>query len=92
MKYLRNAKPRRKITKDSEEEAPTAHKKPREHYPLQPQNMSTAIQPPAGEDKASHVRHVKMLQIEERKVSPDKNIVTDLMKRSYNNWSKRIPP
>ena len=54
--------------------------------------MSTAIQPPAGEDKASHVRHVKMLQIEERKVSPDKNIVTDLMKRSYNNWSKRIPP
>lgn len=77
MKYLRNVKPRRK-TKDSKE-VPSAQKKPRAHYP-QAQSVPATLQPVAGEDKASHLRHVKMLQMEERKVSPDKNAITELMK------------
>ena len=80
MKYLRNVKPRHK-TKDSEE-VPSAQKKPRAHYP-QAQSVPATLQPVAGEDKASHLRHVKMLLIEERKVSPDKNAITELMKRTF---------
>ena len=37
-----------------------------------------------GEDKNSHDRHVKLMQLEERKVSPDLNILADLMKRTFS--------
>ena len=37
-----------------------------------------------GEDKNSHDRHVKLLQMEEKKLSPDLNIVADLMKRTFS--------
>ena len=87
MKYLRNAKPRRKATKSSEE-APTLTKKPRPHYPTHQQDVAThhqpAIEPPVGENNASHMRHLKMLQLEERKVSPDRNVISDLMKRTFH--------
>lgn len=39
--------------------------------------------PAGGEDKVSHDRHVKLMQLEERKVSPDVNILADLMKRTF---------
>lgn len=38
---------------------------------------------PCGEDKASHLRHVKLLQQEERKLVPNKGVVSDLMGRTY---------
>lgn len=81
MKYLRNTKPRKTPIKDGEE-APIAHKKPKAQLPAAI-HLPAANEPPAGEDKASHTRHIKMLQMEERKLSPDKNIVADLMKRSF---------
>ena len=39
---------------------------------------------PAAEDEASHLKHVKKLQLEERKVSPDRNVVADLMNRTFH--------
>jgi len=81
MNYLRNAKPRTtKVKHDNpiatDSQTPPVKKKP--HYPSQ--SMPAAA---VGEDKASHSRHVKMLQSEERKVSPDKNVVADLMSRTF---------
>lgn len=77
MKYLRNSKPRTK----NDSQTPPVQKKPRAHYPSQ--SMAHLVIP-LGEDEASHSRHIKMLQLEERKVSPDKNVVADLMKRTFH--------
>jgi len=69
-------------------------KKPRPHYPTHQQDVTThhqpAIQPPVGEDNASHMRHIKVLQMEERKVSPDKNVISDLMKRTFHYGRQEI--
>ena len=60
----------------------------RPHYPTHQRDVAThhqpAIEPPVGEDNASHMRHLKMLQLEERKVSPDRNVISDLMKRTFH--------
>ena len=37
-----------------------------------------------GEDKNLHDRHVKLMQLEERKVSPDLKVLADLMMRTFS--------
>ena len=85
MKYLRNVKPRTsKVKHDNSADNKTSpvKKKPRVHYPS---IVPTAhAVPPVGEDKASHTRHVKILQLEERKMAPDKNVVADLMIKTFH--------
>lgn len=39
---------------------------------------------------ASHLRHIKVLQQEEKKLSPNKRIITDLMVRTYPLRRKEI--
>ena len=83
MKFLRNSNPRSvKIEKTSEsesEEPPAKKRKEFQQFPKSPGAPSI----PCGEDKASHLRHVKLLQQEERKLVPNKGVVSDLMKRTY---------
>ncbi len=93
MKYIRNAKPRptkrgRDESKDMtteglnerEEEPPT--KKTQKEFKQFPRSPAAPLIPP-GEDKPSHLRHLKKLQREESKVTSDKRIISDLMTRTY---------
>ena len=77
MKYLRNAKPR-----DKTAESGPAKKQFKGTYPSV-QSVNITDMQATGEDKSSHDRHIKLLLMEERKVSPDMNIVADLMKRTF---------
>ena len=88
MKYLRNAKPRTTKKAKSEpedmsgtDEEPQA-KKPRKEFKQFPRSPAAPLIP-SGEDKASHERHLKVLKLEERKVTPNKKIISDLMRRTY---------
>ena len=56
--------------------------KPRKEFKQYPQLPAAPLFPP-GEDSASCKRHLKMLQQEERKVSPDKRVISELMRRTY---------
>ena len=56
--------------------------KPREQFKQYPRTTAGPLLPP-GEDKASCLRHLKVLQREERKVSSDSRIISELMKRTY---------
>ncbi len=67
--------------KSDTEEEPLA-KKPRKLFQQFPRSPAAPGIPP-GEDKASYLRHLKMLQHEERKVSPDKRVISDIMRRTY---------
>lgn len=97
MKYLRNAKPRplKRPPSDNDEvretgaewkcddgEQESLVKKPRKEFKQYPQLPTAPLFPP-GEDRASYQRHLKMLQQEERKVSPDKRVISELMRRTY---------
>ena len=85
MKYLRNAKPRPRVKHDltvDEESLPVKKKPFKPQYPSY--SMSPEQSAPAAEDEASHLKHVKKLQLEERKVSPDRNVVADLMNRTFH--------
>ena len=80
MKNIRNAKPRQKKAHENEESSILAKKQkvnlPFPRYPVVP------IIPPS-EDEASCARHIKFLQLEYQKVSPDKHIINSLMDRTY---------
>ena len=86
MKYLRNAKPRIRVKHEltTDDDSLPAKKKPA----LKPQYPSQYPSPeqcgPPTEDEASHLMHVKKLLLEERRVSPDKNTVGDLMRRTFH--------
>ena len=97
MKYLRNAKqwpmkqPRSNIDevggtgsewKRDEGEAESVVKKPRKELKQYLQSPAAPLFPP-GEDSASSRTHLKMLQQEERKVFPDKKVISELMRRMY---------
>lgn len=94
MKYLRNAKPRKvgvpagtyNGNENEAEEPPAKKRKEFEQFPKSP---AAPIIPP-GEDMASHLRHVKVLQQEEKKISPNKRIIFDLMARTYPYRRKEI--
>lgn len=77
MKYIRNVKPRNKRPSDVES-PPTKQQKmqylPR--YPVQPKI-------PQSEDIASSQRHVKLIQLESKKPSPDKRTIKSLMDLTY---------
>ena len=84
MKYLRNSKPRSSVKVENESdvtEDPPA-KKQRTYNPQYPKSPAVPVIP-AGEDMASHRRHLKVLQLEEKKVTPNKHVVADLMARTY---------
>lgn len=86
MKYLRNAKPRtsKKVMRDSENESEDEKeaKRPRKEFK---QFLKSPAAPlvPLGEDRASFSRHLKLLQHEECKVSPDKSVISDLTRRTF---------
>ena len=87
MKYLRGYKPKGG-TKRAVEHEPDLESPPKRQYKgIYPSTESMVITEmhtqATGEDNNSHDRHVKLLQMEERKVSPDMNIVADLMKRTF---------
>ena len=82
MKNIRNVKPRHKkvLEKDDPEEKPLPVKKPKlQHFPKYPE--APAI--PPGKDEASCARHIKLLQLEHQKPSPDKHVVATLMSRTF---------
>ena len=79
MKNIRNVKPWHKKPHGIEEASiPTKKQKrlPFPRYPLVPTI-------PPSEDEASCVRHMKLLQLEYQKASPDKYITSSLMDRTY---------
>ena len=81
MKNIRNVKPRHKkvLENDSQEEKPLPVKKQKlKHFP----NFPEAPAIPPGEDEASCVRHIKLLQLEHQKPSPDKHVVLEHQKPS----------
>ena len=94
MKYLRNVKPRpvkqvrsglkeesgMEDRSDSEEEVQA--RKPRKQFRQFPRVPAAPLIPP-GEDNAVYLRHIRMLQHEERKVSPGKRVISDLTRRTY---------
>ena len=88
MKYLRNAKPRPRkkprseISGDEDTSDEPPAKKERKQYIQYPRSPAAPLIL-SGEDKGSHSRHTKMLQLEEHKVSPDTKVVSDLMRRTY---------
>ena len=95
MKYLRNPKPRghgtgavaKREAPDYDEskgvEGPPTKKQYKGKYPSVEPNPMIIMQA-TGEDKNSHDRHVKLIQLEERKVSPNLNVLADLMMRTFS--------
>ena len=56
--------------------------------PIQMDNVKMPASPampmmPPGEDKSSHQRHLKMLQMVPKKLNPNKQIMNKLMKRTF---------
>ena len=68
--------------KHDEGEEESLVKKPRKELKQYPQSPAAPLFPP-GEDSASCRTHLKMLQQEERKVFPDKKVISELMRRMY---------
>ena len=86
MKYIRNVKPRHK--RPSIDAAPVPpSKQPKENYSKK-YYLFPAI--PPGEDEAASLRHIKKLQLEYQKASPDKHVVAMLMSRTYPFRRKKI--
>ena len=79
MKNIRNVKPRHKKVHENEESSiPTKKQKYSTPFPRYP--VAPTI--PPSEDEASCVRHIKFLQLEYQKVSPDKYTINTLMDRT----------
>jgi len=57
-----------------------------QHFPKYPE--ASAI--PPGEDQASSARHIKLLQLDHHKPSPDKHILATLMNRTFPFRSHEI--
>ena len=84
MKYLRNSKPRSKKTaRKEDQDVLTPSKKARKEFEQFPQSPA-APDFPDGEDEASMLRHIKLLQLEEKKVSPNKTVVESLMAKTFS--------
>ena len=87
MNYLKNAKPRigpKREASDGNVAGPSDIKR---RYKGKCPSLDSMLVPNVqhpGEDKSSHDRHVKLMQLEERKVSPNTNILNDLMKRTFS--------
>lgn len=80
LKYLRNFG-KKKVKKESDGDSPLP-KKPKIDYKQFPViNHEPSI--PAGEDSVSNGRNQKMLIMEEKKVNPNKKIISTLMERTY---------
>ena len=80
MKNIRNVKPRHKRAPENEESsAPPKKQKYSMPFPRYP--VAPTI--PTSEDEAACVRHIKFLQLEYQKVSPDKYTIKSLMDRIY---------
>ena len=80
MKNIRNVKPRHKRAMENDGKKASPVKKPKlQHFPKYP--VAPVI--PPGEDEASCARHIKLLQLEHQKPSPNKHIVATLMNRTF---------
>ena len=86
MKYIRNVKPRHKRPSIDAAPAPPS-KRPKENY-TKKYSLFPVI--PPGEDEAASLRHIKKLQLEYQKTSPDKHVVAMLMSRTYPFRRKKI--
>ena len=85
MKYFRNAGKPKKVKSALETESisdgpPT--KKARVEFKQFPQIQSEPVIP-TGEDDSSYLRNHKMLLLEEKKLNPNKKIVSVLMARTF---------
>lgn len=87
MKYIRNVKPRQKRPTIDAALAPSS-KRPKESNCSKKYSLFPAI--PPGEDEASSSRHIKRLQLECQKASPDRHTVATLMSRTYAFRRKKI--
>jgi len=87
MKYIRNVKPRHKRPPTDAVPTPPAKRRPKENY-----TKKYALFPviPPGEDEAAYLRHIKKLQLEYQKASPDKHVAAVLMSRTYPFRRKKI--
>ena len=88
MKYLRNSKPRIKSENSNEMSEPPAKKIKKEFTQIP--HIPAAPHIPKGEDEASYLRHLKVLQQEEKKMSPNKQVIADLMTRTFPFRRKEI--
>ena len=86
MKYIRNVKPRHKRPSVDVLPAPSA-KRPKENN-IKKYSLFPVI--PPGEDEAASLRHIKKLQLEYQKPSPDKHVAAVLMRRTYPFRCKTI--
>ena len=86
MKYIRNVKPRHKRPPVDVVPAPSA-KRPKENFT---KKYSLFPMIPPGEDEAASLRHIKKLQLEYQKTSPDKHVAAVLMRRTYPFRRKKI--
>lgn len=77
MKNIRNVKPRNKRSPNAE--SPPTKQQKTQYLPRRP------VQPkiPPSEDIASCQKHVKVLQLESQKPSPDKQTIRNLMDLTY---------
>ena len=81
MKNIRNVKPRSKRAQDEEKSLSAMPAKQQkiqylQRYPIPPKIVLS-------EDNASYQRHIKMLQLESQKTSPDKRTIANLMSLTY---------
>lgn len=83
MKNIRNSKPRNMKSKSdiSDMESQPASKKPKISQCLPRFPVPPVL--PASEDDASYARHIKRLQLEAKKPSPDKQVIATLMHLTY---------
>ena len=80
MKNIRNVKPRHKRAPENEESsAPPKKQKYSMPFPRYP--VAPTI--PISEDEAACVKHIKFLQLEYQKASPNKHTINSLMDRTY---------
>ena len=81
MKNIRNSKPRSIKSKAHQESLIPAAKKPK----ISPCLPRFPVPPvlPKSEDDASYTRHLKRLQLEGKRQSPDKHVVATLMDVTY---------
>lgn len=81
MKNIRNVKPRSKRPQDGEKSPSTMPAKQQkiQYLPRYPIPLKIVL----SEDNTSYQRHIKMLQLEAQKASPDKCTIASLMSLTY---------
>lgn len=81
IKNIRNSKPRSMKSKSHMESLTPTAKKPRTSPCLPRFPVPPTL--PKSEDEASYARHIKRLQLEGKKLLPDKHVITTLMDVTY---------